>query len=450
MYGDAGVGKTTIASSLCDELQRAGQLGASFFFSGSLPDCGDSKRIVPTIAYQLALFSLPFRSSLCDVLSEELDTSTYSMDAQFKKLIKRPLLEVKHTIPARTVIVIDGPAGDPRMIRMLFECVTDLPVRFLVTSRPMPSMANELRHTGSFNLHSIGWRSDSADIETYLINELAVVSPSSEQVRQFARHSQNLFVYAATLVRYICSDNISFNSRERLNTMLEIISKNVNNAEGSHSFYTSILMALEARTLDASGINSICLILNTVVCLKEPVSAKTLAYLVELDYEAELLPAIQLLRPVLSFDRLTGLVSAQDKLFSVYMRTAKLAGRFFCDAANHHRLLVKRCFELMRDLLRFNICDLDLPCTFDRDVPDLRNRINEAIPAQLYYACRYWDYHMQHTGTPGLALSLLNEFLSCRLLFWLEVLNLKKCVEAGTSMLAKAYQWLKVSEPFTY
>jgi hypothetical protein len=442
LYGDSGTGKTTIASTLCDDLQKAGRLGASFFFSHLLRDCWDTKRIVPTIAYQLALFSNHFHSSLDEVLGEEPDISTYNMYTQFEKLVKRPLLEVKHTIPANTVIVIDGPGF---MVRMLRNCATGLPVKFLVTSLPMSSIANMM---GGVNMTPINRYYNPADIETYLLNELVDVSPSSEEIRQLAQRSDCLFAYAATIVRYICLDNVSANSRERLNALLEIISRqDINNAGRFHQFYTCILTAaLEVRTLDTSGVNKIRLILDTVVCLKKPVSAKTLAYLVELDYETEVLTAMQILRPVLHFDQLTGIVSARDRLFIDYMRAAEDSGRFFCDAANHHRLLAKRCFELMRDLLRFNICDLNLSCIFDRDVPDLRNRIDEAIPAHLYYACRSWDYHMQRTENPGLILSLLTELLSCRLLFWLEVLNLKQRVEAGTSMLARAYQWLQVSE----
>jgi 2-phosphoglycerate kinase len=60
MNGMAGTGKTTIAYTLSENLNAAHQLGASFFCSRSLPDCRDARRIVPTLAYQLARFSHPF------------------------------------------------------------------------------------------------------------------------------------------------------------------------------------------------------------------------------------------------------------------------------------------------------------------------------------------------------------------------------------------------------
>jgi chloramphenicol 3-O-phosphotransferase len=88
LSGMAGTGKTTIACSICDELDKAYQLGANFFCSRLLPDCRDVTRVVPTIAYQLASFSYPFRSALCDVLSSDRDLSTYNMDTQFDKLIR--------------------------------------------------------------------------------------------------------------------------------------------------------------------------------------------------------------------------------------------------------------------------------------------------------------------------------------------------------------------------
>ncbi|CAE6471647.1 unnamed protein product [Rhizoctonia solani] len=61
MNGMAGTGKTTIAYSACVALEARKQLAASFFCTRTSPECRDAKRIIPTIAYQLARRSTPFR-----------------------------------------------------------------------------------------------------------------------------------------------------------------------------------------------------------------------------------------------------------------------------------------------------------------------------------------------------------------------------------------------------
>ncbi|CAE6473985.1 unnamed protein product, partial [Rhizoctonia solani] len=67
LNGMAGTGKTTIAYSLCSELDAKHQLAASFFCSRLLPECRDVNRIIPSISYQLAQYSLPFRAALLKV-----------------------------------------------------------------------------------------------------------------------------------------------------------------------------------------------------------------------------------------------------------------------------------------------------------------------------------------------------------------------------------------------
>ncbi|CAE6431497.1 unnamed protein product [Rhizoctonia solani] len=60
MNGMAGTGKTTISTTVCSILEKRHELGASFLCSRLLPECRNVKLILPTLAYQLARFSIPF------------------------------------------------------------------------------------------------------------------------------------------------------------------------------------------------------------------------------------------------------------------------------------------------------------------------------------------------------------------------------------------------------
>ncbi|CAE6463426.1 unnamed protein product [Rhizoctonia solani] len=76
MTGMAGTGKTTIAYTICNELDKSCRLGASFFCTRMIPECCYVKYIIPSIAHQLSRFSLPFRYALAKILESDPDAHT--------------------------------------------------------------------------------------------------------------------------------------------------------------------------------------------------------------------------------------------------------------------------------------------------------------------------------------------------------------------------------------
>jgi hypothetical protein len=55
LYGPTGMGKTTIAQTVAEEVEALAKLVATFFFSRSSPDRNDASKFVATIALQMAL-----------------------------------------------------------------------------------------------------------------------------------------------------------------------------------------------------------------------------------------------------------------------------------------------------------------------------------------------------------------------------------------------------------
>ncbi|CCO35298.1 hypothetical protein BN14_09415 [Rhizoctonia solani AG-1 IB] len=108
MNGMAGTGKTTIAYSVCERLDEAYELGASFFCSRTMPECRQVKYIIPTIAYQLARFSVPFRNALYAALESDPDAHARTPKLQYEKLVVGPLSEVRESLPANFIVVIDA------------------------------------------------------------------------------------------------------------------------------------------------------------------------------------------------------------------------------------------------------------------------------------------------------------------------------------------------------
>ena len=101
---------------------------------------------------------------------------------------------------------------------------------------------------------------------------------------------------------------------------------------------------------------------------------------------------------------------------------------------------------MLRTQLKFNICELESSFVFDKDVLDLQDRIKKFISPALSYVCRYWGEHLRQRNFTDKAHEMLVDFLTHRLLFWMEVLNLEQRLGIGLEMLCHVQPWLKVRE----
>ncbi|KAB5590061.1 Vegetative incompatibility protein HET-E-1 [Ceratobasidium theobromae] len=453
MSGMAGTGKTTIACTKCESLEKDHQLGASFFCTRTSPECRSVKRIVPTIAYQLARYSRPFQAELCRVLEKDPDVGTRKIALQLERLLKEPLAEVKGAMPNNVIVVIDAldECDNSKEVRTflteLFRAAKDLQLKFFVTSRPEPEIRDQmLSHVEGarsiIHLHEIERSLVQADIELYLKEELASVSASDEQIKRLAELSGKLFIYAATAVRYICSERRLTNPTQRLQMVLSVQPGSSKKYAEIDGLYMSILdAALDGEGLEVAETKNAQLVLWTVVCLREPVTIDTLATLAGITgEEAEsILPS---LRSVLHVSENRDLVSTLHASFPDFIFSQERSGRFFCDESIHGQVMARQCFGIMKTRLRFNICNLESSFILDKDVEDLDQRIQSYISQSLSYSCRYGFDHLISTTPSNELLVMLEEFLSNQLLFWMEVLNLIKVITLGPVELQKALIWL--------
>lgn len=457
LNGMAGTGKTTLVYSFCAEMQRSRRLGASFFCSRVDADSREVSRIVPTIAYQLARRFPSYREVVIRLIGEDKEIGIQRIETQFERLIRDPLREVKASMPEGTLIVIDAldecdrRDGARDILNALLLNARDLPVKFIVTCRPEPGLFDALHsknelYRSVLHLHDIEVSFVQADIKTYLKTELAETSLPQEKLGILAERAGILFIYAATAVRYIRPQNRKVNVHQRLDNVLSIGSDTTNKHKGIDELYAVVLAAPFAdEELNPQEQENIRLVLDTAVCAREPMSAATMAKLLKLDGEQDVIRALQHLRSVLHVSQATNLVSTLHASFIDFLLDRERSNDLCCNTAEHNRLLALRCFSIMQVLLRFNICQLESSFVLDENVPNLAKRIDMAIPPELFYACRYWGAHLGFAEASKDFHSALDFFLSNQLLFWMEVLNLRKCTGFGAEMLDQVYAWLLVS-----
>ncbi|KAG8690437.1 hypothetical protein FRC11_011601 [Ceratobasidium sp. 423] len=442
MSGMAGTGKTAIAYSLCKELDASHRLAASFFCSRLRRGCQDVSLIIPSIAYQLAEFSHPFHLALSRVFQGDLGSRSPLADFQFNVLIAQPLLEVEHTLPDNLVVVIDAldECDNKEQVELIVDTLlarsSDLPVKFVLFTRPEPEIRGPMKNqkdqvASRVVLHDLDQYAVRLDIEAHLRDSLEPIQPSDVEMKALVERVGNLFAYAAAVVRYISYHEFMRNPRRRLANMLEPSPANAlqdNYSREIDSLYSSTLQeALENPNLGESDKEDMRQVLYVVVCAQEPLTIDSISSLLNMGNADRVRAALQPLWSVLHVSEENNLVRTFHSSFSAYILDISRSRKYCCDPKAYSQTMAQHCFRIFRDVRpQFNICGLSSSYIPDNQVDGLEERVHSAISNDLFYAAQNWAIHLSHAyRSPGL-LRELEEFLSVRLLLWMEVMNLKK------------------------
>ncbi|KAG8728349.1 WD repeat-containing protein 38 [Ceratobasidium sp. 428] len=451
LNGTVGTGKTTIAYTFCKELESTGKLAANFFCSRQLPACRDANQILPAISYQLSLLSRPTRSAVSDALEQNINIGELELSEQLERLVAGPLRMVKHTLPSELVIVIealdecDDPKGVDRLLECLLERERDLPVKFLITSRPSANILQRIQSKSNeqsereLRLHEADRSIVASDIKTYLQAELEHLSHSVAEVEKLADQSGILFAYAAVLV-----DSIRHGSSgavERLKKILDTCT-----SSEQYMIYATILQGIVGPSvLDNVKKGQMILVLRAVARADEPLSVNYLAKLLKFGTTDLLQTVLHPLWSVLQLSHEGEQVAIHHTSFSRYILDQHDLSGLHNSGQQYALQLALSCFDRMKEPNPpYNICKLPSSYLKDEEIPDLAERANKAISNDLLDSCLDWGTYMTLAGPSDEALNALDEFLSTRLLLWMEILNLKRRLSDGITSLGKIYQWLKL------
>ncbi|KAF4609693.1 hypothetical protein D9613_011929 [Agrocybe pediades] len=455
MNGMAGTGKTTILYSFCEWLEDDKRLVGNFFCSRASASCGDLNNITRSIAYQLAHYSPAFRSELCKIHEEKQNPHALNVGEQFKWVVAMPLEKSKDAIPDGAIIVIDALdecsdiSATALFLKVLMTYATCLPIKFLVASRPEPVILKNMQAPNflpsMLRLHDVEQSFVEADIRLYLQEALYTMlpRPSSENIDQLARRSGKLFIYAATVARYVNPEDGEVNSKARLDTILGISPSSASLQEQElDRLYRSILSsAFDKTRLEERELNIVSLVLWTVICAIEPMTTSMMSTILAIPQE-DVASSLSRLQSVLHVQEgPSGLVSILHASFPDFLLNEARSRDFYCNAIEHNTKLAHSCFDVMSKELHFNMCDLESSYDFDEDVTDLEQKIQANISVALLYACKYWSSHLVQCDLTSSIHYQLVKFLKFRLLFWMEVLNLTKFISTGSKLLSDTLNW---------
>ncbi|KAF7369164.1 NACHT domain-containing protein [Mycena venus] len=269
LHGPAGAGKSAIAQSLCQELEAEGRLGASFFFKCGHPSRGHSRRLFPTIAYQLALLLPELNCAISRVVEENPSILHRSLSTQLWKLILEPCRQSYQS--GTFVIAIDGLDEcedhniQQEILRLTGSAVCDgsLPLRLFVASRPEPHICEMFTDVlKGIHHHPVNIEQSFEDVRRYLLDEFKRIRwehqatmaaipgswPSWEIIDWLVHNSSGYFIYASTIIKFI--DDKDFRPPERLQVILGMKKPEFELPFAAlDALYTQILCAVPRRPL---------------------------------------------------------------------------------------------------------------------------------------------------------------------------------------------------------
>ncbi|KAK6357703.1 hypothetical protein TWF718_002012 [Orbilia javanica] len=446
LAGRAGTGKSTISRTVAHNLRRNNQLAASFFFNKEEGDRRTGARFFTTIATELAKHYPGIAPKIQAAIRDDPDIATKALGEQFEKLIFQPLLSTRPASDrTRLVLVIDAldeceDKGSIKVIIYLLSRLKDIKpvdVRVFLTSRPdLPILPAFRKLPGDIYqdiaLHDVPKVED--DISLFLQHKLNEIRegfslpetwPGKKTFQKLVERAVPLFIYAATLCRYIGDEQ--WDPEERVQTILSYRADW--QTSQIHMTYLPVLNQLIVGQPPAQKqklIEEFQQIVGTIINIASPMSASSLASLLSLPIET----VNCRIRPLQSILNIPQNPNKPIRTFHLSFRDFLLdpsiqeENPFWVDECESHGLIAIRCIELMSGSagpgtgLRRNICNLPSHGTLKKDVN--RRMIKKCIPPELQYACRYWAYHVVRSGYRLIDGGKTHKFLFKHLLHWLE------------------------------
>ena len=247
LRGPAGAGKTAIAQTFCEMIEKEGYLAGSFFFSRTVHGRNTAQYLFATIAYQLAIARPEIGERIEKAVASDPSITTKSIEIQLQKLIIEPLKGIDlSTRP--TVIVIDGldeceGESIQSYILQTFGSVFQhgvFPICFVISSRPEPWIRAEFdygqlaRNTWQISLDQTpevdedvrtSLESGFADILNNPAHRQSMMNvpmpwPSPEDIDKLVDWSSGQFIYSTTILKFVGDPN--FRPTDRLRIILEM------------------------------------------------------------------------------------------------------------------------------------------------------------------------------------------------------------------------------------
>jgi hypothetical protein len=448
-YGSPGIGKTSLAHSICANLHDRGQLVGSFFCRRDDPNLSDPRNILPTLIYKLAGIFPAFRAIVANRLRNDLNLTLKSMRyTLFLDLICKLSRRPKHTL----VFVIDAldECGDDQsrldLLKVLIEATGHVSwLKIIVTSRPEVDIQ---RFFDAPMRYDLGTDQDAEiDLQTFTRSQFNSIAskwhlpaswPEESLFNRVISHANGLFIFIKTFILALkqCDD-----PKESLEAILKDATGT--GMEGLYKLYSNILKSRPVHN-NIDGFRRMIGVLLTTAPNRSLCDV-TIAALAGV-------PAYLVKKWV---DDLSSLLYRDEGANGeIRVRHLSIAEFFVSDRCDYqvtfedaHMHLGIACLETMVKQLRFNICKLEDSRLANVQVKHLPTLIKQNISDALQYSSFYWSNHICLTpnNRDQRVLGSLEKFFEGAYpLFWIELLSITGRVPIGAPSLRRLISWVKV------
>ncbi|KAG8722371.1 hypothetical protein FRC09_006346 [Ceratobasidium sp. 395] len=438
VHGLAGLGKSSIATSVCLRLDGQHALASSFFCKRDSPELRDPRRVLTTIIYGLALHWDAYRDAIVGVISEDPELGSKHIQPLYDSLVSKPLQNmVGAKRPKNTlVVVVDAldECGDTLSRTQLLTCLRGMSelepwLRLIVTSRPDSDIREFFGYTEAdwYKEYNVLNYDALADVRILIENRLSQLTEVDDwprdAVEQLSLRSNGLFIWAQTACRLILG---GFDRNKRLSQVLA--GTHISNSSADLDvLYTT---AVKTSALDGSDDNMEytmkCLGAVVVTATRTPLSLSSLTQLLRGHVSYQVLShVLGSLSSVLYVDhQQDGAIRVSHPSFMDYITDPSRSKELCVDLEKQNTLLAELCFEVMNRELGFNMCALETSCLLNSDIPNLGERVLGTIRPHLIYSCLYWSSHVAGAQIGALCGCLRRFLLEKQLLYWIEALSL--------------------------
>ena len=454
IHGLPGIGKTSLAHSICEKLHNKQQLAGVFFCQRDDANMSELRNILPTLISKLAEIFPPFRTIVAERLRSDPNLTSKSMkDSLFLEFICNLSRHPSHAL----VIVIDAldECGDdqnrPLLLKVLTEAASHASwLKIIVTSRPeneIQKFFNRLPRS-SYLRYDLGADQEAgADLRTFARSQFDLVAqkwclstpwPEQPLFDGVISQANGLFIFIKTLVLTLeqCED-----PGETLKAALQ----------GSVGTGLTPLYTLYSSILKARRVPNNAEFRQVIGVLLSAAPYRTLC--------EESIGELAGVRTNLVKKWVNDLSSLlyRDEAANGGIRVRHLSiSEFFVsdhcayqvNIADANVQVGVACLKTMVKQLRFNICKLDDSRLANAEIHDLPSRIKEHISDALQYSSLYWSNHLCFTPdiTDRCVWEMLKEFFGGLYgLFWVEVLSILGMVPIGAPSLRRVISWAEVS-----
>jgi hypothetical protein len=445
LYGIAGCGKSAISHRLSKSLSDKERLGACFFCKRDDKDHNNPRKVLPTIAYQLACKVAKFRISLSSALENKAALSEDTSVSEQYELLFASIEndDSKDSKQEDFIIVIDAldECGDRHTRAKLISELVKLSklswLKIILTSRSESDISGALSSSGISGTDLFGYHAYE-DIAVYLESlKSGPMKISSDDCQKLVQASCGLFIWISTVIRFLERE------REPEKYLGQILTKQ--GAAGAEQnlvdMYSTILKAASRNGKDKCHMQTVLAVIHEA-SLYEPMPFDALS---------DVLPSInhKLLHSIV--DDLSSVVykdeNNHDALrvyhpsFLDFLGDKSKCQDFWVNKHVIREELAKGCLKFMQCNLKFNICDLESSYMKNQDIIALDSRVRDRINFKLKYICYNW-LHFIPGDTTNVSVEiilshnedklayLLMKFLTTPIcLFWIEVFTLTSQVQ---------------------